>query len=88
MAAIRHRATRLPAIPWGNYLRVPAGLSALLLLVWFPLILRLRTRAVPAVRRSVRGAPAHRAPARSSAAPATGNAPPASSPAGRRPRRR
>jgi peroxiredoxin len=43
MAAIRHRAPRLPAAPWINYLRVPAGLSALLLLVWFPLILRLHT---------------------------------------------
>ena len=43
MAAIRHRAPRLPAIGWINYLRVPTGLSALLLLVWFPLILRLRT---------------------------------------------
>ena len=29
---------------WINYLRVPAALSGLLLLVWFPLILRLRTR--------------------------------------------
>jgi hypothetical protein len=26
--------------PWINYVRVPAGLSGLLLLVWFPLILR------------------------------------------------
>ena len=43
-AAIRHRAPRLPALPWINYLRVPAGLSLLLLLVWFPLILRLHTR--------------------------------------------
>ena len=43
-AAIRHRAPQLPAIPWVNYLRVPAALSGLLLLVWFPLILRLRTR--------------------------------------------
>jgi hypothetical protein len=43
LAAIRHRAARLPAVPWINYLRVPAGLSALLLLVWFPLILRLHT---------------------------------------------
>jgi multimeric flavodoxin WrbA len=43
-AAIRHRAPQLPALPWINYLRVPAGLSGLLLLVWFPLILRLRTR--------------------------------------------
>jgi hypothetical protein len=43
-AVIRHRAARLPALPWINYLRVPAALSGLLLLVWFPLILRLRTR--------------------------------------------
>jgi hypothetical protein len=43
MAAVRHRAPRLPAVAWINYLRVPAGLSALLLLVWFPLILRLHT---------------------------------------------
>jgi hypothetical protein len=42
-AAIRHRAPRLPTIGWINYLRVPAGLSLLLLLVWFPLILRLHT---------------------------------------------
>ncbi|MBD0676511.1 hypothetical protein [Streptomyces sp. CBMA156] len=31
----------VPAVPWINYLRVPALLSGLLLLVWFPLILRL-----------------------------------------------
>jgi hypothetical protein len=43
LAAIRHRTSRLPAVPWINYLRVPAGLSGLLLLVWFPLILRLHT---------------------------------------------
>ena len=43
LAAARHRAPNLPAVPWINYLRVPAGLSALLLLVWFPLILRLKT---------------------------------------------
>src|SRR6516225_8755560 len=43
-AAIRHRAPALPTIGWINYLRVPAALSGLLLLVWFPLILRLRTR--------------------------------------------
>jgi|SRR4051794_40871966 hypothetical protein len=43
-AAIRHRAPQLPALPWINYLRVPAALSGLLLLVWLPLILRLRTR--------------------------------------------
>jgi hypothetical protein len=43
LAAIRHRAPRRPAFPWINYLRVPAGLSGLLFLVWFPLILRLHT---------------------------------------------
>jgi hypothetical protein len=43
-AVIRHRAPQLPAISWINYLRVPAALSGLLFLVWFPLILRLRTR--------------------------------------------
>src|SRR5215469_1282725 len=43
-AVIRHRAARLPALSWINYLRVPAALSGLLFLVWFPLILRLRTR--------------------------------------------
>ena len=44
LAAVRHRAPDLPAVAWINYLRVPTGLSALLLLVWFPLILRLKTR--------------------------------------------
>ena len=43
-AAIRHRGAHWPAVAWINYLRVPAALSGLLLLVWFPLILRLRTR--------------------------------------------
>ena len=43
LAAVRHRAPSQPAVPWINYLRVPTGLSALLLLVWFPLILRLKT---------------------------------------------
>ncbi|HEX5296700.1 MAG TPA: hypothetical protein VFW50_06915 [Streptosporangiaceae bacterium] len=41
MAAIRHREPQLPVTPWINYVRVPAALSGLLLLVWFPLILRL-----------------------------------------------
>jgi hypothetical protein len=40
-AVLRHRAPDPPAVAWVNYVRVPAGLSALLLLVWFPLILRL-----------------------------------------------
>ncbi len=41
LAAVRHREPELPATPWINYVRVPAALSGLLLLVWFPLILRL-----------------------------------------------
>jgi hypothetical protein len=43
VAVLRHREPQLPAAPWINYLRVPAALSGLLLLVWFPLILRLRS---------------------------------------------
>ena len=43
LAAIRHRRSQLPATPWVNYIRVPAALSGLLLLTWFPLILRLRS---------------------------------------------
>jgi hypothetical protein len=43
MAAIRHRQPPLPVTPWINYIRVPATLSGLLLLVWFPLILRLQS---------------------------------------------
>jgi len=44
VAALRHRGEpQLPTAPWINYLRVPAALSGLLLLVWFPLILRLRS---------------------------------------------
>lgn len=41
LAAIRHRAPSLPAISSINYLRVPAALSGLLLLLWLPLIFRL-----------------------------------------------
>ena len=41
LAVLRHRAPALPAVAWINYVRVPAALSGLLLLVWFPLILRL-----------------------------------------------
>src|SRR5438034_4898463 len=43
IAAIRHRDPQLPVTPWINYVRVPAALSGLLLLVWFPLILRLQS---------------------------------------------
>ena len=41
MAVFRHRRPQLPTVPWINYLRVPAGLSGMLLLIWFPLIFRL-----------------------------------------------
>ena len=44
LAVFRHRPLKLPAVSWINYLRIPAGLSALLLLIWFPLILRLPGR--------------------------------------------
>ncbi|MEU9157415.1 hypothetical protein AB0D59_44510 [Streptomyces sp. NPDC048417] len=46
LSVLRHRAdaSDRPTVPWINHLRVPAFLSGLLLLVWFPLILRL---AVP-----------------------------------------
>jgi hypothetical protein len=44
LAVFRHRPLNLPAVPWINYLRVPAALSGLLLLIWFPLIFRLPSR--------------------------------------------
>ncbi|MFJ7910719.1 hypothetical protein [Kitasatospora sp. NPDC096204] len=40
-SVLRRLPGPVPAVPWINYLRVPAALSGLLLLVWFPLILRL-----------------------------------------------
>ncbi|MDH6127409.1 hypothetical protein [Kitasatospora sp. GP82] len=40
-SVLRHRPERMPAVRWINYLRVPAFLSGVLLLVWFPLILNL-----------------------------------------------
>jgi peroxiredoxin len=43
-AVFRHRPLNVPAGPWINYLRVPAVLSGLLLLIWFPLIFRLPGR--------------------------------------------
>ena len=43
-AVLRHRLPSLPAVPWINHLRVPAALSGMLLLIWFPLILRLPAR--------------------------------------------
>jgi hypothetical protein len=44
MAVFRHRPPRLPAVAPINYLRVPAALSGMLLLIWFPLVLRLPGR--------------------------------------------
>ncbi|MFI1769581.1 hypothetical protein ACH41H_47370 [Streptomyces sp. NPDC020800] len=44
LAVLRHRPAGGPTVPWINHLRVPAFLSGLLLLVWFPLVFRL---AVP-----------------------------------------
>jgi hypothetical protein len=44
MAVFRHRRPQLPAVPWINYLRIPAALSGMLLLIWFPLIFRLPGR--------------------------------------------
>lgn len=40
-AVVRRRSVTTPRVPWVNYVRVPAMLSGLLLLVWFPLIFRL-----------------------------------------------
>ncbi|WP_250306508.1 hypothetical protein OG204_05235 [Streptomyces sp. NBC_01387] len=39
-AAMPLRSGRAPGTGWINYLRAPVALSALLFLVWFPLILR------------------------------------------------
>jgi hypothetical protein len=44
MAVFRHRPPKLPTVPWINYLRVPAALSGMLLLIWFPLIFRIPSR--------------------------------------------
>jgi peroxiredoxin len=41
LAVFRHRPLNLPTGRWINYLRVPAVLSGVLLLIWFPLIFRL-----------------------------------------------
>ncbi|MFI9361585.1 hypothetical protein ACIG5E_11035 [Kitasatospora sp. NPDC053057] len=40
-SVLRHRPVPTPTVAWINHLRVPAFLSGLLLLVWFPLILGL-----------------------------------------------
>jgi hypothetical protein len=44
MAVLRHRRPSVPAVLWINYLRIPAVLSGMLLLIWFPLIFRLPSR--------------------------------------------
>jgi len=44
MMVFRRRPPALPAVPWINYLRVPVVFSAILLLIWFPLIFRLPTQ--------------------------------------------
>ncbi|GHD78233.1 lipoprotein [Streptomyces mirabilis] len=41
LSVLRHRPADGPTVPWINHLRVPAFFSGLLLLVWFPLVLRL-----------------------------------------------
>jgi hypothetical protein len=43
IAVFRRRQPGLPPPGWINYLRVPAALSGMLLLIWFPLIFRLPT---------------------------------------------
>jgi hypothetical protein len=44
MMVFRRRPPALPAVPWINYLRVPVVFSAILLLIWFPLIFQLPTQ--------------------------------------------
>jgi hypothetical protein len=44
MMVFRRRPPAMPAVPWINYLRVPVVFSAILLLIWFPLIFRLPTQ--------------------------------------------
>ena len=43
MAVFRRRPPALPAVPWINYLRVPVVFSAILFMIWWPLIFRLPT---------------------------------------------
>jgi hypothetical protein len=44
ITVFRRRPPALPAVPWINYLRVPVVFSAILLLIWFPLIFQLPTQ--------------------------------------------
>jgi hypothetical protein len=43
--ASRRHPERLPAVPWINHVRVPAVISGVLLLISFPLVLRLSEQA-------------------------------------------
>jgi hypothetical protein len=43
-AVLRHRRPSPAPVPWVNYVRVPAALAGMLLLIWFPLIFRLPRR--------------------------------------------
>ena len=43
-AVLRHQRPAQATLPWVNYLRIPAALSGMLLLIWFPLIFRLPRR--------------------------------------------
>ncbi|MFB7509462.1 hypothetical protein [Streptomyces broussonetiae] len=44
LSVLRHRSAGGRTVPWINHLRVPAFLSGLLLLVWFPLVFRMAAR--------------------------------------------
>ena len=48
----RRRGTTPATVPWVNHVRVPAVWSGLLLLAWFPLVLRLSSKYEPAAARS------------------------------------
>lgn len=57
---LRHRPAlaTVAGVPWLNYLRVPAVVSGVLLLVWSPLILRVPTAYQEASGRSAQPVPA------------------------------
>jgi len=50
--ARRRRGSTPSTVPWVNHVRVPAVWSGLLLLAWFPLVLRLSSKYEPAAARS------------------------------------
>lgn len=51
-AWVRRRGPGAATVPWVNHVRVPAVWSGLLLLAWFPLVLRLSSKYEPAAGRS------------------------------------